>query len=234
VKSLIPVRSVCALLIVAGCASPLKAQGSMRWYFKKRTRIDTVATDSLTKPVANAMFARLLMDSTKADSLVEQLSMLGATTERIGATSTDKSGVRRALEVQPLRGQAKMLSVRNIRTNTTVWAGPSIGFDAFVRESGTGQYRTGIIPGVGYGVKWGKESPNSKPWIALDLFVQGAVSEENKEHEGSDYFNIDVLPVVTLFDWVSVGYGPRFKTGLGGLASDRRNLFSFGVRKATP
>jgi hypothetical protein len=120
--------------------------------------------------------------------------------------------------------------------NTQFWAGPSLGFDAFVRESGTGAYKTGIIPGVGYGLKWGKKpdaNGNSKAWLAVDLFISGAVSEEDSTHAGADYFNIDAVPVVTVFDWVSMGWGPRFKVGLNGLGNVRRTLFSFGIRKAT-
>lgn len=122
-------------------------------------------------------------------------------------------------------------------TDTRVWVGPSVGFDAFVRESGSGNYRTGIIPGVGYGLKWGRTPKDPKgepsPWIAIDLFVQGAMSEEDDSHSGFDYFNIDALPVVTILNWISIGYGPRFKTGLDGLPSTHRTLFSFGLRKAT-
>lgn len=124
-----------------------------------------------------------------------------------------------------------------VKTKTTVWAGPSVGFDAFVRESGTGAYKTGIIPGVGYGIKWGRAQADAtkepSPWIALDLFLQGAVSEEDDSHSGADFFNIDALPVLTFFNWVSVGYGPRFKSGLNGEPSIHRTLFSFGIRKAT-
>ncbi len=126
----------------------------------------------------------------------------------------------------------KRTIVRNLKT----WAGPSVGFDVFTRESGTGKYVSGVIPGIGYGIKWGRpnQDPTKDPTAlaAIDMFIQGSQSEEDSDHEGSDYFNIDVLPVVTLFNWVSVGYGPRFKTGLDGHPSKTRWLFTFGVKKA--
>lgn len=125
---------------------------------------------------------------------------------------------------------------RSVVRNTKMWAGPSLGFDVFSRESGTGKYVTGVIPGIGYGVKWGRPNPDPTKdptaYAALDVFVQGAQSDEDTAHEGNDYFNIDVLPVLTLFNWVSVGYGPRFKTGLDGHPSKNRWLFTFGVKKA--
>jgi hypothetical protein len=115
------------------------------------------------------------------------------------------------------------------------WLGPSVGIDVMIRESRTGRYTTGLIPGVGYGFKWGRREADGSitPWLALDVFVQGATSEEVETHSGPDYFNIDVLPVVTVLNLVSVGFGRRWKLGLTGQSSAHAWLFSFGIRKAT-
>jgi hypothetical protein len=119
--------------------------------------------------------------------------------------------------------------------DASIWLAPSVGVDFFVRESGTGNYRAGIIPGVGYGFKWGDASDrdNLRPYAALDFFLQGALTDELSDHSGFDYFNIDVLPVFTIYNWVSVGYGWRFKIGLEGVEGVNRNIFSFGLRKGT-
>lgn len=126
--------------------------------------------------------------------------------------------------------------VTTVTRNLGIWAGPSLGFDVFSRESGTGKHVTGVIPGIGYGIKWGRlsEDPNKEAtaFLAVDLFVSGAESDDDPDHEGNDYFNIDVQPVVTLLNWVSVGYGPRFKTGLDGHDSKTRWVFTFGIKKA--
>jgi hypothetical protein len=111
---------------------------------------------------------------------------------------------------------------------------PSVGFDLFVRESESGAYKTGIIPGVGYGLKF---KPTwwhgSKYFLSLDLFVQGLLTDEVDAHAGNDFFNIDFIPVLVLIDWFGFGFGPRFKIGLENVPSEQRWIFSFGIRKST-
>lgn len=112
--------------------------------------------------------------------------------------------------------------------------GLSVGLDFFIRESKSGSYKTGIIPGVGYGIKykpvWWKRTNH---FLGLDMFVQGLLADEIETHEGHDYFNLDILPVLTLIDWIGIGYGLRIKIGLEGIPSEKCFLFSFGIKKAT-
>lgn len=111
---------------------------------------------------------------------------------------------------------------------------PSVGFDFFIRESQSGSYKMGIIPGVGYGLKWDPGWwKTTKYFLSLDLFVQGLLSNELESHDGNDYFDVDVLPVITVIDWFGVGFGSRFKIGLENVPSKQRWIFSFGIRKAT-
>jgi len=147
---------------------------------------------------------------------------------------TSRTLMRQSVSVVPLtQGRYKVTTVLR---KTRMWAGPSVGFDAFSRESGTGKYVSGIIPGVGYGLKWGR--PNADPtkdptaFLALDVFVQGVQVDDDPDTAGNDHFNIDVLPVMTLLNWISVGYGPRFKTGLDGHSSSTKGVFTFGIKKA--
>ena len=116
--------------------------------------------------------------------------------------------------------------------DSTLWFGPSVGLDFFLRESQSGAYRAGILPGVGYGLKYKPKSWRSGFLVGLDIFLQGSLSEEVEEHDGLDYFNVDVIPVFTVMNWVGVGFGPRFKVGLNGQESTTRYLFSFGLTKA--
>lgn len=116
---------------------------------------------------------------------------------------------------------------------TNIWLGPSVGFDVFTYDTSTKQYAAGIIPGVGYGLKykpaWWKLSD---AFLALDVFVSAVLADDDPNHSGSDHFNIDVIPIITFMDWVSVGYGPRFQIGLDTEEGDHHGLFSFGVRKS--
>ena len=73
------------------------------------------------------------------------------------------------------------------------------------------------------GIKWAKKpKPGQKtvtPFLAADLFIQGALVNDNKSHDGSDAFDIDILPVHTFFNWASVGYGWRSRVGIDGQPS---------------
>jgi hypothetical protein len=145
---------------------------------------------------------------------------------------TTKMGIIYRLDtVEVKSSRVDTVSVDTI--NPFVFA-PSIGFDVFIRESKSGYYKMGIIPGVGYGLKY-----KPKCWkrtnylIGVDLFLQGLFVEEVDTHEGFDYFNLDILPVLNVIDWFGIGYGLRFKIGLTGIPSETRWIFCFGLRKAT-
>lgn len=128
--------------------------------------------------------------------------------------------------------QSEALLPITASSDTILWFAPTVGFDLFVRENGTKQYKVGLIPGVGYGLKWGSSKENSI-YLSLDVFLQAAMSEEIDSISGPDYFNIDVLPIITVYDWFSIGFGWRFKLGLDQKVADvNRNLFSFGIRKS--
>ncbi len=133
-----------------------------------------------------------------------------------------------------LRGcEAKASGLRADQPIGKLWIGPSIGFDVFTRYAPTKEYRTGVIPGVGYGVKWRpsgwKVTTNA---LALDLFLQANLVKATTDG-GFDHFDIDVLPVFTVIDWISVGFGYRRQLAVSS-GSDRGGaLFSIGIRKST-
>jgi hypothetical protein len=112
---------------------------------------------------------------------------------------------------------------------TALWLGPSVGFDAFTHWSGNNTWTAGFVPGVGYGLKWRPEGwAFSTNALALDLFVQAGWASL----ADTAIFNVDVLPALTIIDWISIGLGYRYVMttsdghGKGGL------VFSIGIRKA--
>lgn len=111
--------------------------------------------------------------------------------------------------------------------------GPSVGFDAFTRYQPTKEYRAGVIPGVGYGLKYRPGFWTYTPSIvALDIFAQASLVKATGS-VGSDHFDVDLLPVVTLFDWISVGYGYRHQFATeSGVKDSGGALFSIGIRKS--
>lgn len=108
----------------------------------------------------------------------------------------------------------------------TLYLSPSVGFDAFVRDNSTNEWKAGVIPGVGYGIKYRPSSWTlTENVVALDIFMQAALTDQT--------FNIDALPVVTLFDWVGIGFGYRWKLATESGVGDRGGtLFSIGIRKS--
>jgi hypothetical protein len=114
----------------------------------------------------------------------------------------------------------------------TFYFGTTIGFDAIVVDMETRNYKTGVIPGVGWGLKWRPTWWTQSPsFIALDLFAEAAIAETNDAHSGSDVFGISILPVVTLFGWVSVGYGANIQISLdSAVPDDTHAIMSFGLK----
>jgi hypothetical protein len=107
-----------------------------------------------------------------------------------------------------------------------LYLAPSVGFDAFVRDNSSNEWKAGVIPGVGYGIKWRPSSYTlTQNLLALDVFMQAAMA--------SDRFDIDLLPVLTVFDWVGVGFGYRWQLATTAGVSDKGGtLFSIGIHKS--
>lgn len=111
-----------------------------------------------------------------------------------------------------------------------LWLGPSVGIDMATRYSADNTWTAGIVPGVGYGLKW-----RPKGWtitnnaLALDLFVAAGFVSGN----GNSAFDLRVEPVLTFIDWISVGVGHRWiLSGTTGVPDQDGWLLSFGIRKA--
>jgi hypothetical protein len=115
----------------------------------------------------------------------------------------------------------------------TLWLAPSVGLDVFSLDTTSKEYRAGLIPGVGYGLKWKPSGWTlTDAVLSLDLFVQANLLEPDDE-AGSKFFAVDALPIVTVIDWVSVGFGPSVRLSLtDGIDDTTHWIFSFGVRKA--
>ena len=120
------------------------------------------------------------------------------------------------------------------------WISPSANVDLYIEELKTHISRVGIIPGLGYGVRWNPKcwqtigaDINSKSLVNLDIYIQASSIDRTPDFEGNDYMAIDVLPAITIIDWVSFGLGYRWKRSLHeGLDNDGTTLLSIGVRKS--
>jgi len=125
-------------------------------------------------------------------------------------------------------------STVNVDGSGSLWFSPSIGFDVFQIDLKTRQYVTGIVPGIGYGLKYKPVNwTATSAVLAVDLFVQAALVDNSTATPGAKYFSIEMLPIVTLLDWVSVGFGLDEYVGVSSLPSELHWVFSFGLKKTT-
>lgn len=113
--------------------------------------------------------------------------------------------------------------------DSTLFFAPSVSFDVFSKEKDTGDYSLGVIPGVGYGLKWNPFKWQDNYLLGIDLFAQAALSGADND---AKYFNIRMLPTITLLNWIHVGYGAVWKVGLNGNPNINTSVFSIGISKS--
>lgn len=133
---------------------------------------------------------------------------------------------------KPIKGLMGVNDKPIYSTDSSFFFSPSFSIDLFIRENVSGKYKVGAIPGIGYGFKYNPYHWEKKFLFGIDLFAQANFSDEDSLHNGLDYFNIDFMPVLTIIDWIGIGYGIRFKVGLEGLKSENRGIFSIGIKKS--
>jgi len=131
--------------------------------------------------------------------------------------------------VEPLPGASPKSSLAS-----AIWFCPSVGFDVFTIDLKTRRYVTGIVPGIGYGLKYKPAGwTATTAVVAVDLFVQATLDDNSTVVPGAKYFSIEALPIVTFLDWVSFGFGLDEYVGLSTLPSELHWVFSFGMKKST-
>ena len=116
-------------------------------------------------------------------------------------------------ETQKVTHNGKYGDVEQAFKDSTIFFAPSVAFDVFYKEGYTGNYNVGVIPGVGYGIKYNPFKWKDNYLVGLDVFASGALDATSSSPQ---YFNVKILPVLTLLNWIHVGYGPEFKMGSTG------------------
>lgn len=113
--------------------------------------------------------------------------------------------------------------------DSTLYLSSSVSFEAFTKEKYSGDYQIGIIPGVGYGLKYNPFKWKTDYLVGLDIFAQSSLS---KTKEDSDYFNIRIIPTISILNWIHVGYGAVWKIGLNGNKNINTSVFTIGISKS--
>jgi len=114
-----------------------------------------------------------------------------------------------------------------------VWLGPSIGLNIFSKDLTTGTYQLGIVPGVGYGVKWRPAWYTlTDDLLAFDLFVQASLVDQTSQTPGAKWFTISFMPILTVMDWFSAGIGPDEYIAVDSAPGGLHWVFMFGMQKS--
>ena len=140
--------------------------------------------------------------------------------------------------IYPFQDRTELnLSGTTAGIDSTVFFGAAIGYDVFVKEMKSGDYSVGTMPGFGYGIKWApKWNPvNTQSFLSFDVFVESKLGKDVLDELGvptiAKYFDIKVLPMVGILDWVHIGYGPLFKVGVNGSEGYTDWMFAISISK---
>jgi hypothetical protein len=106
---------------------------------------------------------------------------------------------------------------------------PSVGLNVFNRDNVTGTSNIGLTPGVGYGFKWTPSGHSNNTAIAVDLYAAAVVNSNN-----TNYFSFSLLPIITFFNWISIGYGGDAEFAINNTVKDKPigSIFTIGISKS--
>src|SRR5664279_101724 len=113
--------------------------------------------------------------------------------------------------------------------DSTIFLSPSVALTCFQKENDTGEYVIGVTPGIGYGIKWNPYKWKNDYLVGVDVFAQAALSTQDGN---ARYFNIRIIPTITILNWVCIGYGPMWRVGLNGTPNISTSVFTFGITRS--
>jgi hypothetical protein len=92
--------------------------------------------------------------------------------------------------------------------DSTLYFAPAVSFDVYTRGITTGNHSVGAIPGIGYNLIYKPASWKTNYLAGLGLF---ASAEQDKTNP--DVFTFEVTPVLSLLNWIKLGYGYQWNFG---------------------
>lgn len=119
------------------------------------------------------------------------------------------------------------------KVDSSIFIGPSVSFDLFSHEFKSGITSFGALPGIGYGIKYNPYHWKNAYLIGIDFFANtGIIKEQN--NEPPRFFDIELVPVITVFGYAHFGVGYRWKIGLNGNQNDNTAILVSGVSIPLP
>jgi hypothetical protein len=92
--------------------------------------------------------------------------------------------------------------------DSTFYFAPAVSFDVYTRGTTTGNHSVGAIPGIGYNLIYKPATWKTNYLAGLGLF---ASAEQDKANP--DVFTFEVTPVLSLLNWIKLGYGYQWNFG---------------------
>jgi hypothetical protein len=110
------------------------------------------------------------------------------------------------------------------------WFGLSANLNLVYVNLTTRKYEMGFNPGIAYGFKWRPVWWTfTKSFLSIDMLMS-ATFRSFDENNDPDYFDITLVPVLTLIDTLSAGLGCSYKLALKEEAKDTLEIiFSFSL-----
>jgi len=92
--------------------------------------------------------------------------------------------------------------------DSTLYFAPAVSFDIYTRGMTTGKHSIGAIPGIGYNFIY-----NPYLWEKNYLAGFGMFASAHQDEDNPDIFTFEVTPVLSLLNWIKVGYGYQMNFG---------------------
>lgn len=92
--------------------------------------------------------------------------------------------------------------------DSTFYFAPAVSFDIYTRGTTTGRHSVGAIPGIGYNLVY-----NPFLWQKNYLAGLGIFASAAQDNDNPDIFTFEITPVISLLNWIKVGYGYQFNFG---------------------
>lgn len=92
--------------------------------------------------------------------------------------------------------------------DSTLYFAPAVSFDIYTRGTTTGRHSIGAIPGIGYNLIYNPFLWQKNYLAGLGVFASAAQDEDNP-----DVFTFEITPVLSLLNWIKLGYGYQFNFG---------------------
>lgn len=133
----------------------------------------------------------------------------------------------------PYRSIMKNQKFNISEKDSSLFFGPSINFEVYSHELSSGITDFGVLPGIGYGIKYNPYNWKFMYLIGLDLFANVGIFKPNN-NEPPSHFNIQVVPVISILGFFHVGIGYRWKLGLNGNDNKKTAIFVTGASIPLP